>query len=135
MSDTTELANRERQAVARRDGDQAARTPALVPSVDVYENSLGITLYADLPGVSKDELDVKVHDGNLSIEAQAMVPTPAVLRVGHVEVREPRFARTFTLSPELDASKIEAELHDGVLKLLIPRREEARPRRIEIKAS
>ena len=52
-------------------------------AVDIYENSEGVTLWADLPGVTKDKLDVRIHDGNLSIEAQAVVPTPANLRVQH----------------------------------------------------
>ncbi|PTB20275.1 heat-shock protein [Trinickia symbiotica] len=136
MSDTNQLAQQDdqQQAVARRDGE-AVRPVKVTPAVDVYENKQGITLWADLPGVSKDKLEINVHDGRLSIEAEAVVATPAALRVQHVEMREPRFARTFTLSPDLDTSKVEAELRDGVLKLTIPRREEAQPRRIEVKTS
>lgn len=134
MSDTTQLAKQDQQPIARQPGSEARRGLTLAPAVDVFENSQGITLWADLPGVSRENLDVKVHDGNLSIEAQAIVPTPPALRVQHIEVREPRFARTFQVSPDFDTSKIEAELRDGVLKLTIPRREEARPRRIEVKA-
>lgn len=132
MSYSTQLTKPAAQTLARRDDTQAG--PTLVPAVDVYENSEGITLYADLPGVTKDRLDVKVHDGHLAIEAQAVVPVSEGLRVQHLEVPEPRFARTFTLNPELDTTRVEAELRDGVLKLTIPRREQARPRRIEIKA-
>lgn len=134
MSDTTQLTERNEQAVARRE-DESVRQVKVTPAVDVYEDKQGITLWADLPGVSKDKLQVNVHDGSLSIEAEAVVATPGNLRVQHVEMREPRFARTFKLSPELDTSKIQAELRDGVLKLTIPRHEEAQPRRIEVKAS
>ncbi|AOI68494.1 heat-shock protein [Burkholderia ubonensis] len=135
MNDTTQLAERDRSAVARRDTEQATRRITLTPAVDIYEDSHGVTLWADLPGVTKDKLDVKVHDSSLSIEAEAVVPTPANLRLQHAEVREPHFARTFTLSPDFDTSKIEASLQDGVLKLTIPRRDEARPRRIEVKSN
>ncbi|KAG8152552.1 Hsp20/alpha crystallin family protein [Burkholderia catarinensis] len=135
MTDTTQLAERDPSAVARRDTEQATRRITLVPAVDIYEDSQGVTLWADLPGATKDKLDVKVHDSSLSIEAEAVVPTPANLRLQHAEVREPHFARTFTLSPDFDTSKIEASLQDGVLKLTIPRRDEARPRRIEIRTS
>ncbi|RQS21418.1 Hsp20/alpha crystallin family protein [Burkholderia sp. Bp8998] len=135
MTDTTQLAERGQSAVARRDTEQATRRITLTPPVDIYEDSQGVTLWADLPGVTKDKLDVKVHDSSLSIEAEAVVPTPAILRLQHAEVREPHFARTFTLSPDFDTSRIEASLQDGVLKLTIPRRDEARPRRIEIKTS
>ncbi|KVM10080.1 heat-shock protein [Burkholderia ubonensis] len=135
MTDTTQLAERDQSAVTRRDTEQATRRITLTPAVDIYEDRQGVTLWADLPGVTKDKLDVKVHDSSLSIEAEAIVPTPANLRLQHAEVREPHFARTFTLSPDFDTSKIEASLQDGVLKLTIPRRDEARPRRIEVKSS
>jgi HSP20 family molecular chaperone IbpA len=133
MNDTTELANKDQTEVARREGDQSQRRITLTPPVDISENSQGVTLWADLPGVTKDRLDVKVHDGSLYIEAEAMVPMPAGLRLQHAEIRRPHFARAFSLGVDLDASKIDANLKDGVLKLTIPRRDEARPRRIEIR--
>ncbi|MFX1767256.1 Hsp20/alpha crystallin family protein [Paraburkholderia sp. A1RI-2L] len=133
MSDTTELSKRDQPAVTRSERGAAARRMTITPAVDIYEGTQGVTLWADLPGVTRDKLDVRVHDSSLVIEAEAVVPTPANLRLQHAEVREPRFARTFTLSPDFDTSKIEASLQDGVLKLTIPRRDEARPRRIEVR--
>jgi HSP20 family molecular chaperone IbpA len=132
MSDTMELARKDETAVSRRDGDRPQRRVTLTPAVDVFEDSQGVTLWADLPGVTKDRLDVKVHDGNLFIEAEAVVPTPAGLRLQHAEIREPHFARAFSLGADLDVSKVDANLKDGVLKLTIPRCEEARPRRVEV---
>lgn len=133
MSDTMELARKDDTAVSRRDGDRPQRRVTLTPAVDVFEDSQGVTLWADLPGVTKDRLDVKVHDGNLFIEAEAVVPTPAGLRLQHAEIREPHFARAFSVGADLDVSKVDANLQDGVLKLTIPRREEARPRRVEVR--
>jgi HSP20 family molecular chaperone IbpA len=133
MNDTTELARKAEAAVARREDEQSQRRITLTPPVDIFEDSQGVTLWADLPGVTKDRLDVKVHDGNLYIEAEAVVPTPAGLRLQHAEIRQPHFARAFSLGAEFDASKIDANLKDGVLKLTIPRRDEARPRRIEVR--
>ena len=137
MNDTTQLAaradERGQTAVAHREGDQAGRRVTLTPAVDVFENSQGVTLWADLPGVTKDRLDVKVHDGNLYIEAEATVPTPGGLRVQHAELREPHFARAFSLGADFDTAKIDANLQDGVLKLTIPRHDAARPRRIEVR--
>ncbi|QQX89771.1 Hsp20/alpha crystallin family protein (plasmid) [Cupriavidus necator] len=117
-------------AIAQRREDTQATT--LVPAVDIYETSASVTLWADLPGVPREKLEANVHDANLRIEGEAVVPTPAGLRVQHAEIRQPRYARTFALSPDLDASRIEANLQDGVLKVAIPRREEAKPRRIEV---
>jgi len=126
------MVERDQGAVAQRQEDSPSARLTLLPAVDIFEDSNGVTLWADLPGVTKDNLIVNVHDGNLHIEAQAVVPTPANLRVQHAEVREPHFARAFALSPEFDTSKIDAQLKDGVLKLTIPRRDEARPRRIAV---
>ncbi|NUA27808.1 Hsp20/alpha crystallin family protein [Cupriavidus basilensis] len=131
MSDTTQVVERDQSAVAK---DRPTPRVTLLPAVDIFEDSNGVTVWADLPGVTKDKLIVNVHDGNLHIEAEAMVPTPSGLRVQHAEIREPHFARAFSLSPEFDTSKIDAQLRDGVLKLTIPRRDEARPRRIAVTA-
>ncbi|RQZ17179.1 Hsp20/alpha crystallin family protein [Burkholderia sp. Bp9031] len=112
----------------------AARRPAITPAVDIVEDRQRVTLRADLPGVPRENLDVKVHDNTLTIEADTRIDTPADLRVRHAEVRAPRFVRTFVLSPDLDTSRIDASLRDGVLTLTIPRREETRPRRIDVTA-
>ena len=133
MNEKTQLAGREQNAVSRTASERPAPRATLTPAVDVFEDSHGITLWADMPGVTKETLDVKVHDGHLYIEAEAAVPTPTGLRLQHAEIREPHFARAFSLSQEFDASKIDASLKDGVLKLTIPRRDEARPRRIEVR--
>ncbi|WP_321858345.1 Hsp20/alpha crystallin family protein [Burkholderia cenocepacia] len=113
---------------------EAARRPAIIPSVDIVEDARGVTLRADLPGVPRENLDVKVHDTTLTIEAATHIDTPADLRVRHAEVRATRYARSFVLSADLDTSRIDANLRDGVLTLTIPRREETRPRRIDVTA-
>ncbi|CAG9187729.1 Hsp20/alpha crystallin family protein [Cupriavidus pinatubonensis] len=132
MNDSTQVAERHDSALAQRREDKAARPVTLVPAVDIVEDTNGVTLWADLPGVSRDKLQVSVHDNNLHIAAEAVVPMPSDLRVQYAEVSQPHFARVFSLSPDLDATQINAQLQDGVLKLIIPRREDARPRRIAI---
>ena len=134
MNDRSELATLESDTdVASREGAQAAKQPTrIAPAVDVFEDSRGITLIADLPGVPRERLDVRVQDGRLDIEAEAVVPTPSGLRLQHGEVLHPHFRRAFTLSPDFDSSRIDAQLRDGVLKLTVPRREEAKPRRIAV---
>jgi HSP20 family protein len=133
MSNETEVVRRDAAVPAQREA--AARSAAIVPAVDIVEDKSGVTVWADLPGVPKDKLEVKVQDVYLSIEAEAVVPTPAGFNVTHAEVRAPRYARSFSISSDLDTSKIDASLHDGVLALRIPRREAALPRRIEVKAA
>ena len=143
MSSTTQLSvpeqdvNQAAQPASPHEqgGNRAEPHTRFAPAVDIVEDSHGITLYADLPGVPRENLDVQVRDGRLSLEAGAVVPMPTGLRLHHGEIRNPRFARAFTLSPDFDVSRIDAQLRDGVLKLTIPRREEAKPRRIEISVS
>ena len=105
---------------------------AVLPAVDVFEDDSGITLLADMPGVPKDQLELKVQADTLSIEGRVVSPTPEGLEAVYAEVRIPRYRRTFTLSRELDASKVDASLKDGVLTLRIPKQAHAQPRRIEV---
>lgn len=135
MDNRTKLATRPGggAVAASETAELAKRLTRTAPAVDVFEDSRGITLLADLPGVSRDKLNVHVQDGSLNIEAEAVIPTPAGLRLQHSELRHPHFWRAFALSPDFDVARIDAQLRDGVLKLTIPRREEAKPRRIEVR--
>ena len=107
---------------------------AVPPAVDVYEDESGITLLADMPGVPKDRLELKVEADTLSIEGQVVPSAPDGLEAVYAEVRVPRYRRTFTLSRELDTSKVDATLKDGVLTLRIPKQAHAQPRRIAVQA-
>ena len=101
----------------------------------MLEDATAITLLADMPGVSKDSLDIKVESDALLIEGTVSTATPQAMEATYAEVRVPRFRRSFTLSRELDAGRIDAQLKDGVLKLRIPKHEQAQPRRISVKVS
>ncbi|GAB4038492.1 MAG: Hsp20/alpha crystallin family protein [Rubrivivax sp.] len=105
---------------------------ALLPPVDVIEDSTGLTLYADLPGVSRDRLNLRIEGDRLSIEAEMALPAPAEMVPSHAEVRLRHYRRAFTLSKELDADKVSAELSHGVLRLRIPKAEHAQPRKIAV---
>jgi HSP20 family protein len=104
----------------------------LLPPVDIVEDETGITVWADLPGVPRDRLGIKVTGDNLVIEGASAVPVSDDMELLYGEVQSPNYRRSFTLSRELDPGKIEAKLTNGVLRLRIPKAEEARPRRIEI---
>ncbi|HVE90415.1 MAG TPA: Hsp20/alpha crystallin family protein [Burkholderiaceae bacterium] len=122
------------QADASR-SDTRRDSQAMTPRVDVLEDESGITLLADMPGVAKDALEIKVENNALSIEGAITAATPQALEATYAEVRVPRYRRSFTLSRELDGSRIDAQLKDGVLKLRIPKHEQARPQRISVKVS
>ena len=120
------------------DKQVATRTqpaPAMIPNVDVVEDDAGITIYADLPGVPKDKLSLRIEGETLQIEGELVSDAPEGMEPIYAEVRVPRYRRAFTLSRELDTEKINASLKDGVLALRIPKAEHAQPRRIEVKAA
>lgn len=131
MSNNIQTQNRQdvQPAQNERRGEQQ---PFVIPPVDVFEDDAGITLLADLPGVSRDRLGVRVDGENLLIEATAATVGPQDMQLIYGEAQVPSYRRQFTLSRELDASRIEANLKDGVLRLTIPKLEEAKPRRIEV---
>lgn len=110
-----------------------SETPALLPRVDVREDRGGITLLADLPGVPKDRLELKVEGDMLQIEGEIAPETPENMEAVYAEVQLSHYRRAFTLSSELDTAHIEAQFRDGVLTLRIPKHEHAQPKRIEVK--
>jgi len=116
--------------ITRSDGKRAET--ALMPPVEVIEDVGGITLYADLPGVPRDKLSLSIEADTVTIEGEVNLDVPEGLEVTHAEVSIPSFRRMFTLSKELDANKIEAELANGVLTLRIPKAEHAQPRKIQV---
>jgi HSP20 family molecular chaperone IbpA len=105
----------------------------LLPPVDVVEDATAITLFADLPGVPKDKLDIRVEAETLTIDGELSLPMPQGMSSSHAEVQVTRYRRTFTLSKELDAEQVDAEFNNGVLRLRIPKARDAQPRRIEVR--
>ena len=105
------------------------------PPVDIHEDETAITLYADLPGVASDRLNIQVDDRTLTIAGVVALALPESMEALHAEVRSKHYERSFTLSRELDTDKIDASLKEGVLSLFIPKREEVRPRSIEVKVN
>lgn len=113
-------------------GGELDQQSAVLPSVDVFEDGSGITLLVDLPGVQKEQLELKVEGDTLQIEGGVRALAPEGLEAVYAEVRVPRYRRSFALSRELDTTRIEANLKDGVLTLRIPKQADAQPRRIPV---
>ena len=131
---TNSSAMQTQQAQQAQPTQQGSRTaPALVPPVDIYEDAGGITLYADLPGVAREDLSIGVDGRNLTIEAPLKLGEANSLTPIYAEVRANHFRRSFELSGDLDTAKIDAGLRDGVLTMRIPKLEQAKPRRIDVR--
>lgn len=116
----------------RQDTTAERETPALLPPVDVIEDSTGITLYADMPGVSRERLHLRVDADQLTLEGEVQLPVPEGMNAQHAEVQLSRYRRAFTLSKELDADNVSAELSNGVLRVRIPKAPHAQPRKISV---
>jgi HSP20 family protein len=129
---SSEVAERPSQdATARARNTDAA----IQPPVDVFEDSEGITLEADMPGVSRDRLNVHVEGENLLLEGNVQFDLPEQANALFADVRSSLYRCSFILSRELQSDKIQASLKDGVLRVRIPKRAELKPRRIEVQGS
>lgn len=112
--------------------NKTAELATLRPLVTIIEEENGFTLTAELPGVPKENVQVSVENNVLSLEGEIRLSTPEQMESTHAEVSSAKYKRAFTLSRELDPSKIEASQRDGVLTLHIPKAEHAQPRKIEV---
>lgn len=135
MPTNSEVSRRGSSATA---ASQSARAPSAEaparPPVDIWEDRDGITLCADMPGVSKDRLELRIDGNNLIIEGQVQLELSGKAEALYADIRSSLYRRTFSLSGELETGKIEASLKDGVLTVRIPKRAELRPRKIEVAA-
>ena len=115
--------------------EQERREPeyTLRPVVDIFENENGITMLADLPGVSNERLNLQVDKDTLRIAGDAAIGTAQGMEPLWAEVRTTRYERAFTLSAELDAENVSAAMKHGVLTVNIPKRAEVRPRKIKVR--
>lgn len=115
--------------------EQTRPGPVYLPSVDIFENDSSITVLADMPGVKAQDVKIDLHDRVLTLTAPVSPPGNAkevsVLR----EYQAGTFFRQFTLSERIDQTKIDAKLTDGVLRLELPKVENARPRQIAVRAN
>ena len=125
-----------KEAIAKKGNGSPARTEArerwLIPPVDVREDADKVLLFADMPGVSPDGLDLEVDKNVLRIRGLIGEEVPREMEPLFAEFGGRGYERAFTLSPDIDPNRIEARLDSGVLTLTMHKKEESKPRRIEI---
>src|SRR5215207_9228179 len=109
MNDTQPVAERQRNQAQPQ---TPAREPehALIPAADIFEDADGISVVLDMPGVSKDRLHVKAEGNGLIVEGDAKIPMPEGMEAVYADVHAARYRRSFGLTSELDAERIEAGL-------------------------
>jgi HSP20 family protein len=132
------MAERNEQAVNRKENDkiQVPASGNLVPPVDIYEDGDCVVVFADLPGVSKENLDVQVDRVTLKIYGKRAAENndEGVTR-WYDEIPAKDFYRAFIIGEEIDREKISASMNNGVLKLTLPKAEKTKPKKIDIKIS
>lgn len=110
-----------------------ARRPEFSPAVDVRETEQAIVLTAELPGISRDDLEIEVHKNLLTLKGERKLEQKQEGdRYYRVERSHGSFVRHFQLPTTVDADAIGAELADGVLTLTLPKKAEAQPKRIAV---
>ena len=118
-----------------RGSDEAFLTSgAWVPPVDIYQNGEHeLVLKAELPDMTREEIDVTVDKGTLTIKGEKKFsPDVKEDQFHRIERRYGAFSRSFSLPQAVDASKVTAEYRNGVLTVRLPLREEAKPRQIKV---
>ena len=125
-----ELAVQQKKEVAGQ--EQTVPGRFFVPSTDAYETDDGLTLVMEMPGVSRDNLEVSLEDGVLRVEGKLDYSKYLGLEPVYTEYNVGHYARSFSLSQKVDQENIAATLEDGVLTLTLPKSAAARPRRIAI---
>lgn len=121
-------------------GEKGLTTPAAmsVPSVDVAETDESVEVTTDLPGYKADEVDIEIRDNYLTISGECSEENESEGGNGkkyhRIERRKGSFSRSVRLPCEVQPEKVDAELTDGVLKVTMPKAEEAKAHKISIKA-
>lgn len=124
-----------KQRGLERKADNEFQATPIAPPVDIIEDAEGITVKADLPGVTRETLSIGVDGDTLTLQGAVNLGETSGMQSVYAEVRVPQYRRSFVLGRDLDSGKIDASLVNGVLTLRIPKGEQAKPRRIEVKAA
>jgi HSP20 family protein len=130
--ESKEIQVKPKQEVASRT-EQTRPGLVFTPNVDIFETDTEITLLADMPGVTADNLTIDLRDNILTLTGEVAPVEEANEEDILIEYETGKYHRQFNLSSVIDQSKIDAKLNDGVLRLSLPKVEKATPRRIEVK--
>ena len=130
--DAREITTKEKQELSRPQ-EQTRPGRYYVPDVNIYEFDEGLKLWADMPGVKEKDVEVLLKDGVLRITGKVATDMYVGLRPMYTEYNVGNYYREFFLNEDIDESKIRATMRNGVLELELPKKEQAKPRRIEVR--
>ncbi|MBL8905130.1 MAG: Hsp20/alpha crystallin family protein [Rhizobiales bacterium] len=119
-----------REVESRQESTIAARS--FVPLTDIFEDDHALTIVMEMPGIQRDNVDVRVENNILTLEARLDYSKYQGLKPVYTEYNVGNYTRSFELSGKINQDAIRAELTDGVMTLTLPKAESAKPRRIPI---
>jgi len=131
MASAQELQVQKKREVEKK---EEATIPARVflSNADIYETEDALNVVLEMPGVEKDNVEIRVEDGILHVQGRLDLSKYKGLQPLYTEYNVGHYTRSFQLSSKVDQSKISAEMKDGVLTLKLPKAEEAKPRTIQV---
>ena len=131
-SGTKEIQVKPKQEVAAS-AEQTKPGMVFTPSVDIFETDRELTVLADLPGVTAENLTIDLRENTLTLTGEVEPFEKANEEDILIEYEIGKYYRQFSLSSLIDQSQIDAKLTDGVLRLTLPKVAEAKPRKIEVR--
>ena len=126
-----ELQVQEKREVEKKQ-EATIPTRTFLATTDIFETEPALTIVMEMPGVDKSRVDVSVEDGVLTVQGQIDFTKYEGMQPVYTEYNIGNYRRGFSLSNKVDQGKIRADMADGVLKLVLPKAEEAKPRRISV---
>ena len=132
MAGQQELQVQQKREVEK--GQEATRsTRAFMPNADIFETEDALTVVLEMPGVDRDNINISVENGVLTVEGTINFGKYEGLKPVYGEYNVGPFRRSFRISSRIDQENINAGMSDGVITLVLPKVEEAKPRRIEVR--
>ncbi len=111
---------------------QAQLFSGWTPALDLYQNNDNVVAVVELPGMRKEDIDISLHDGMLTIAGERQSSSSEGENAERTERFSGKFRRSITLPTRVDAGKVSASYKDGILTVTLPKAEEAKPKKVEV---
>jgi len=131
MASQQELQVQQKREVEKKQ-ESTIPTRAFLPITDIFETDQALSVILEMPGVDKDNVDISVENDTLTIQGRIDYSKYEGLQPVYTEYNIGHYVRTFQISGKIDQGQISAELKDGVMKLVLPKAEKAKPRKIKV---
>ena len=131
MAPNQELAVQQKREVEKKQ-ERTVPLRAFLPATDIFETEQALSVVLEMPGVSKENVDVSIEDDVLKVEGRIDYSKYEGLQPVYTEYNVGHYLRSFELSSKIDQSAIKADIRDGTMTLLLPKVEKAKPRRIAL---